>query len=371
LTSGQNYTDADFGFAPPARIGDMVYWDANGNGQQDWGESGINGVVINLTNATTVTIGGVSYTPGAYVLTTTTTITGYYLFAGLTPTAYTVAVRTDTLPLCCRAHRRSRCDTALHDNDGCDPQHSTVIARPHSLTGGQAFLNADFGYQPRGVIGDFVFRDLDNDGLQDVGEQGIAGVVVTVTNGSTTLTTTTDFDGYYSFSNLADDTWTVTFATPPGMIATTVTNSAAATSGNGSVGTSASVVISSGSVTSINSVSCTACALNIDSGFRLNGLYSATGHIFFDSGPNGGIYSPTVDLPYSNIAVYLYDQNHNLVGSTTTDATGTYTFTNLPNGTFTVSYDPYAPKLTNMTHCARCDRCLFGRLPQLLYVYYQ
>jgi hypothetical protein len=90
--------------------------------------------------------------------------------------------------------------------------------------------------------------------------------------------------------------------------------------------------------------------LNIDSGFKLNGAYSVTGHTFFDSGNNGGIYSPTVDLPYSGIPVYLYDASHTLIAATTTDASGAYTFTNLPGGGagYTVSVDRNAPKLTDM-----------------------
>ena len=61
LNAGQSYVDADFGFTPPSAIGDTVYWDANGNGQQDWTETGISGVVISLTNSAVATLGGVTY----------------------------------------------------------------------------------------------------------------------------------------------------------------------------------------------------------------------------------------------------------------------------------------------------------------------
>ncbi|CAG0932303.1 Serine-aspartate repeat-containing protein D [Thermoflexales bacterium] len=347
ITFAQIYLNADFGFMPLGAIGDTVYWDANGNAQQDWMESGLSGVVVTLTNSSAIVINGVTYAPGAYQLVRPTNVTGSYLFTGLVPGTYSVAVGSvmgnpiltgdpDTNGIPCPI---SSGPLAPY----CDGQTSVV------LNPGSIFLGADFGYQPLGVIGDFVFQDLNSNGLQDSGEPGIPGVVVTATDGSTTFTTTTDFDGRYSFSNLTAGMWTVTFATPPNMIATTVTNAAAAATGNGSVGTSGAVVISSGSVTSINNVSCTNCSLYIDSGFRLSGAYNLSGHVFFDSGNNGDLYSPTVDLPYSNILVYLYDQNHNVIGTTTTDATGIYTFSNLPNGNYTVSYDPSAPKLSNMT----------------------
>ena len=36
---------------------------------------------------------------------------------------------------------------------------------------------ADFGYQPSGALGDFVWLDLDQDVVQDAGEQGVSGPV--------------------------------------------------------------------------------------------------------------------------------------------------------------------------------------------------
>ena len=212
LTLGQNYLDADFGFSPPARIGDTVYWDANGNGQQDWNETGIGSVGVTLRNATTVIVGSTVYAPGAYVLNTTTSITGYYQFAGLVPGTYTVHGGCGNLPYAA---------TLTGDPDVTQPCNALTnpalapycdSATTQTLRGGQVFLNADFGYQPRGVIGDFVFNDLNGNGRQDTGEPGIAGVAVTMTNGTTTFTTITDYDGLYSFSNVPDGAhWTVQF----------------------------------------------------------------------------------------------------------------------------------------------------------------
>jgi hypothetical protein len=49
-----NYLDADFGFAPPASIGDMVYLDVSGNGTQDYGDPGIPGVTVTLYTFTDI-----------------------------------------------------------------------------------------------------------------------------------------------------------------------------------------------------------------------------------------------------------------------------------------------------------------------------
>ncbi len=347
ITISQIYLNADFGFMPLGAIGDTVYWDANGNAQQDWNEGGISGIAVTLTNSSSIVINGVTYAPGAYQLVQTTDATGKYLFTGLVPGTYQVTVG---------AVPGNPTLTGDPDTNGipcpissgplapyCDGRTSVVIGP------GSIFLGADFGFRPSGVIGDFVFRDLNGNGRQDAGEPGIAGVVVTATAGSWTLTTTTDYNGLYSFANLTDTTWAVSFQTPPNMAPTTISNTLIV-SGVGSVGTSTSVVLSGGTVTSIGGNSCTNCSLYIDSGFVLNGLYTVSGHTFFDSAGNGGIYSPTIDSPYSGIPIYLFDANHILIGTTTTDASGTYTFTNLPGGGvgYTVSVDRNVPKLTDL-----------------------
>jgi hypothetical protein len=65
-------------------------------------------------------------------------------------------------------------------------------------------------------IGDFVWHDLDEDGIQDVGEPGLAGVVVTLLNAhlNTIATTTSDASGRYLFSDLEPGDYVVEFQTP-------------------------------------------------------------------------------------------------------------------------------------------------------------
>ena len=73
-------------------------------------------------------------------------------------------------------------------------------------------------------IGDFVWDDLDADGIQDAGETGHASVSVTLrgdgadntfgTGDDTTQSTTTNASGYYFFANPATDTYRLEFAKP-------------------------------------------------------------------------------------------------------------------------------------------------------------
>ncbi len=44
-------------------------------------------------------------------------------------------------------------------------------------------MTADFGYTRPGAIGDFVWYDADADGIQDVGEPGIANVTLDLYRG--------------------------------------------------------------------------------------------------------------------------------------------------------------------------------------------
>jgi hypothetical protein len=61
-------------------------------------------------------------------------------------------------------------------------------------------------------IGNYVWRDLDNDGIQDPNERGIAGVVLKLYQNNVLIATaTTDATGYYVFSNDNSRTSTTAF----------------------------------------------------------------------------------------------------------------------------------------------------------------
>ena len=101
------------------------------------------------------------------------TVDGFYLFTGLSADTYRVQVDDAALaplftPTACNVG-----SDPLLDSD-CNP--ATVVLANHEVRE----RGTDFGYCPRGVgsIGDFVWHDLDFDGLQDPGEPGIQGVLV-------------------------------------------------------------------------------------------------------------------------------------------------------------------------------------------------
>jgi uncharacterized repeat protein (TIGR01451 family) len=74
-----------------------------------------------------------------------------------------------------------------------------------------------------GAIGDYVWFDASGDGIQDAGEGGLPGAVITLTNSvGLEITTTSDANGYYIFEDLfLDLTYTVTVSPLPGYVLTT------------------------------------------------------------------------------------------------------------------------------------------------------
>lgn len=79
---------------------------------------------------------------------------------------------------------------------------------------GAPLLHIEYSDQPPPIlasIGDRIWNDLDSDGIQDVGESGIAGVKVKLLNSSNQEITTkvTDSDGKYLFDNLQAGTYNV------------------------------------------------------------------------------------------------------------------------------------------------------------------
>lgn len=89
-------------------------------------------------------------------------------------------------------------------------------------TGGFGFTSAPTWPSGGGaVLADFVWHDLDEDGLQSTGEPGVPGVRVVLRDGDNTrdlAATKTDLGGLYAFTGLAPGTYRVLFTNlPPGM----------------------------------------------------------------------------------------------------------------------------------------------------------
>jgi uncharacterized surface anchored protein len=180
--------------------------DANKNGVQDAGESGIAGVTVNLLNAA-----------GTVVATSATDANGNYLFQGLTPGNYAVQVVAPS------GYVITGKD--LGGNDGTDSDVDSVTGKTvvTTLESGENDLTWDAGlYQKPASIGDRVWLDKNANGVQDAGEVGIAGVTVKLLDAAGVVvgSASTDANGNYLFSNLNPGDYAVQIVAPAGYVIT-------------------------------------------------------------------------------------------------------------------------------------------------------
>jgi len=228
LTAGQINLLQDFGYQPtanPNSISGTIWKEINVDGILD-----ANGADDKLdTDDDEVGIGGVTVvlrdSSGDIIAATTTDADGNYSFTYLPNGTYTVDVTDDANLLDGYWHSLGTANT----NDHSQPDPLSV-----TLSGSTVIEYADFGYyRAPASAGNFVWLDLNSDGIQDAGEPGIGGVPVRLTiaypNGdSSTLVVLTDMNGFYSFGSLLLDenhttsgtggpTYTISVGTPPSM----------------------------------------------------------------------------------------------------------------------------------------------------------
>ncbi|MDX2280653.1 MAG: SdrD B-like domain-containing protein, partial [Saprospiraceae bacterium] len=191
----------------PASIGNFVWNDLDADGVQDAGEPGIPNVLVTLTGTDQL---GVPVTQ-----TTTTGANGDYLFSNLVPGTYKLTFATPA------GYTPTAQDLGGDDTKDSDANISNGMTINEILTAGENNLTYDAGFYQVASIGDYVWNDVDQDGIQDGSETGIVGVPVTLngitgTGSSITLTTTTNASGFYIFANLQPGTYNITFGTPVG-----------------------------------------------------------------------------------------------------------------------------------------------------------
>ncbi|MBA3013422.1 MAG: hypothetical protein FP815_00510, partial [Desulfobulbaceae bacterium] len=162
---------------PTTAIGDLIWHDENGNGIQDDGEAGMPDVPVKLQDCNSNTI-----------TTTTTNSNGHYLFSGLLPGNY------QTLIIAPAEYTISPLDQGGDDYKDSDTDPTTSLSPCTPLASGEQNLTVDAGLYLPASIGDFVWNDLNHDGVQDIGENGLDNWTVNITgpNGFTGTTQTSN-----------------------------------------------------------------------------------------------------------------------------------------------------------------------------------
>ncbi len=207
----------------PARLGDFVWEDCNGDGIQDQAdcdgdgfledEPGMQGVTVNLLDCS-----------GVVLDTMVTDGSGFYLFDNIDAGDYRVEF---ILP---PDHEFTLPDRGGDDALDSDADPVTGMTVCTSISEGETNTTLDAGLvriPDPGRLGDFAWEDCNGNGIQDQGdcdgdgfledEPGIPGVTVNLLDcsGGGLDTMITDADGFYLFDNLMAGNYMVEFVPPP------------------------------------------------------------------------------------------------------------------------------------------------------------
>ncbi|MEY4540854.1 MAG: hypothetical protein RLZZ306_2611, partial [Bacteroidota bacterium] len=306
---------------PLGSIGDFVFTDTNKDGIQTLGELGIAGIKVQLYKADGVTL----------LEEVTTDANGKYLFDSLQTDSYKVKF---ILPSG-STFSPTGAGTAATDSDAGSDGFSGVINIDVEKTGiDKDNPNIDAGIIGNlGSIGDFVFRDDNSNGIQDLTEPGIAGVTVNLYKGAVLLaTTTTDASGKYNFPGLSSGTdYQVEFIAPAQSKFTKPL-----LGGDSTKDSDAGVGGKSGLITIDVTKPTTDILRNnptIDAG--IIPLGSIGDYVFNDNNKDG--IQNAGDTPVAGLKVYLLDKDGVKIDSTNTLADGSYKFL-VPSGDYFVQF---------------------------------
>ena len=290
--------NVNFGYISDNSIAGTVYRDDNRSGALNLGEKGYPEQTVQLLDK-----------DGAVIATTKTDANGAYSFDNLPDGTYSVRVVKDG---------------ALTDTEQTGDPDSTLDNASEPITLNEANptkKNVDFGYVPDYFITGTIYRDGNRSGALDSDEKLYEGVTVQLRDkdGNVVATTTTDADGTYSFDKLPAGTYSVTVVQDGPIASLEQTGDPDATKDN-----------SSEPITLNND---NPSKTDVNFGYVNNNSLSGT--VYRDDSRNEK--QDGIEPGYSGVTVQLLDKDGTVVGTTTTDKDGKYSFEHLPDGTYSVT----------------------------------
>ena len=220
LVAGEANLSIDAGLVATASVGTFVWWDENADGLQVDLEGGIEGATVRLLEN------------GSQIAVQTTDEFGQYFFENLAPGTYAIQFdRPVGFELASPPDVPSNVP-GRNDKDDSDGLGTTLITADFTLAPGQVNRDIDQGFYKPGKIGNYVWRDVNNNGVQDeTADFGINGVTVTLFTGSgaqvgSPVVTANDGSGnpgFYRFDGLNAGQYYVRFTVPAGQVFTTPT----------------------------------------------------------------------------------------------------------------------------------------------------
>ena len=289
--------NVNFGYISDNSISGTIYRDDNRSNSHNGGEAGYPAQTVQLLDK-----------DGQVIATTTTDANGNYSFDNLPDGTYSVKVVKDGALTDLEQ---------TEDPDGTkDSASEPIVLNEDNPTK----KNVNFGYVPDYFIKGTIYRDGNRSGALDAGEKLYEGVTVNLVDadGTVVATTTTDADGSYSFDKLPAGTYSVTVVQDGPIAGLEQTGDPDDTKDNASE--PITLNNDNPSTTDVN--------------FGYIADNSLSGTVYRDDSRNGD--QDGTEPGYSGVTVQLLDASGNVVATTTTDANGTYSFSKLPDGTYSV-----------------------------------
>ena len=294
-------TDVNFGYIANNSINGAIYRDGDRDGRKGGTEGRYSGVTVQLLDK-----------DGKVIATTTTDKDGKYSFEHLPDGTYSVTVVKDGA--------LADADQTGDPDNKLDNASQPITLDEDNPTKG----DVDFGYVPNNTITGTVYRDDNRDKTIDGDEPGLERVSVQLLDehGDVVQTLDTAADGTYAFQHLPDGTYTVKVVRSSAIKDYDQTEDPDATVDD------TSAVYTMGPGHSLQE--------NVNFGYVPD--YSIAGRVYRDADKSGS-YTDGEET-FGGVTVDLLDKDGNVVGTTTTDADGTYSFTKLPAGTYRVKVHP-------------------------------
>jgi hypothetical protein len=327
--SGEVKEDIDAGFFTKCTIGDFVWHDEDGDGNQG-AEPGLGGMLVEIIDVATglpvaFRANGTPYPGGATI---TTTGTGIYNFNDLPPGEYKLIFSDPSA-----TYKLTQLDATGDDKDNDADIAMGGMTRDYTCESDEVIDHIDAGFFTKATLKGTAWHDSDGDGIKGGSEPFLANVVFTLTNtvgptldidGNPVLPETSNASGDYTFNNLRPGIYTMTAALGGWLFTIPLATG----------GPNDSEFDAGGNL--INDVTLLSNGVKTDINAGLYKLITLKGTVWAEDDLNSLNGAPPANQSIANVAIELCKSVGGVVDATTTNAMGEYTFMDVIPGDYIV-----------------------------------